>query len=73
MAQISARIKDELSAELQKVAQKTERTITYHLEKAIELYLGEYADLQIALDRLNDPTDKTISFEEMEQKIGLRD
>jgi RHH-type rel operon transcriptional repressor/antitoxin RelB len=68
---ISARIKDSIVKQLTEVAEETERTMSFHIEKALQLYLSEYADLQIALDRLNDPTDRIITFEEMEEQVGL--
>ena len=33
--------------------------------------IKEYADLQIALDRLNDPADPVISIQEMRTKLEL--
>ena len=35
------------------------------------MYIKEYADLQIALDRLNDPADPVISLQEMRNKLEL--
>ncbi|NIT99785.1 MAG: ribbon-helix-helix protein, CopG family [Nitrosopumilaceae archaeon] len=70
---ISARIQEEVVKELSKVAKETERSMSFHIEKALRLYLRDYIDYQIALDRLNDPSDRVISFEEMEKKVGLRD
>jgi len=37
----------------------------------VEIYIKEYADLQIALDRFNDPTDAIISVQEMRTKITV--
>ena len=73
MQTISARIKDAIAKELSIVAKETERTMSFHVEKALKLYLNEFADLQVALDHLNDPTERIISLEEMEEKIALRD
>jgi hypothetical protein len=41
------------------------------IQKALEAYLEEKADLQIALDRLNDPADAVISLEAMRSELGL--
>ena len=35
------------------------------------MYIKEYADLQIALDRLNDPDDPVIFLQEMRNKLEL--
>jgi hypothetical protein len=39
--------------------------------QALEAYFEEQADLQIALDRLNDPTDTVISLEAMRSELAL--
>lgn len=72
MAQtISFRASQGLYDKLDMVANETERKKTYHIVKAIEYYLEEYADLQISLDRLNDHSDKIISIEELERELEL--
>lgn len=68
---VSVRLPDRLAAELGQVASATERSKSFVLQKALEAYLEEQADLQIALDRLNDPTDVIISLEEMRSGLGL--
>ncbi len=68
---ISVRIPDNLVTELDDVAKETERSRSFHVQKAIEAYLDDYADLQIAFDRLHDVADPIISFDEMRQKLGL--
>ncbi len=68
---VSLRIPDKLVAELDDVAKETERSRSFHIQKAIEAYLSDYADLHIASDRLHDVTDPTISLTEMRQDLGL--
>ena len=68
---ISISILDSLVAGLDNIAQETQCTRSFHSHKAIEAYLEEYIDLQIAYDRLHDDSDKTISMEAMRQKLGL--
>jgi len=61
--------KDEAKA-LNTIVRLTERTKTYILREALNNYLKEYADYQIALDRLNDKSDEIISTKEMRKLIG---
>lgn len=68
---ISFKISDDLAIELDSVAKKNEQARSFHIQKAIEAYLEEYADLQLAFDRLHDLSDSTISLEEMRQKLEL--
>ena len=68
---ISIRIPDELAARLAEIAEETERPTSFHIQKAIESYLNELADLQVALDRLHDATDPVISLTDMRKDLGL--
>jgi len=68
---ISIRIPDELASELDSVARETDRPRSYIVQKALESYIEDYADLQIALDRLHDGTDETISGKELRKKLGF--
>jgi RHH-type transcriptional regulator, rel operon repressor / antitoxin RelB len=66
---LSVRIPDKLAQELNAVAKITERSRSFLIQKALEAYLEEQADLQIALDRLHDTTDRVISIAEMRKEI----
>ena len=70
---ISVRLPEDLLDSLEIVAESTERSKTYLIKKAIEQYLGTYADYQIALDRLNDAGDEIISAKEMKKRLAARD
>ena len=41
------------------------------IKKALENYLNEYADYQIALDRLNDKDDEIITSKDLRLTLGL--
>ena len=66
---VSVRIPDKLAKELESVARITERSRSFLIQKALESYLVEQADLQIALDRLHDTTDPIISIGEMRKEL----
>lgn len=68
---ISLRLPDHLANELEDIARETERSKSFHIQKAIELYLQERADLQIAMDRLNDTSDPIITAADMRKKFGI--
>ena len=68
---ISVRLPADLAKRLDGVARETERPRSYIVEKALESYLEDYADLQIALDRLHDKTDKVVSGKELRKSLGL--
>lgn len=62
MSQITARVPNELLEALDAAAQKSKRTRTGIIRQALEHYLEDYDDLEIALDRLQDPTDPALSW-----------
>lgn len=68
---ISIRMPDELAAKLAEIAQETERSKSFHVQKALEAYLAEVADLQVALDRLHDPSDPLVTVDDMRKVLEL--
>lgn len=68
---ISIRLPDELADHLKGIAKETDRSRSYIIQKAIEVYLEDYSDLQVALDRLRDKTDAVITSKEMRKSLGL--
>ncbi len=70
-AALSVRLPEKLVHELEDIAAETERSRAFHIQKAIEAYIDEHADLRIALDRLHDQADLTMSSKEMRKSLGL--
>ena len=68
---ISVRVPDELASKLSEIAEETERPKSFHIQKALEAYLDELADLQVAYDRLHDTNDPVISISEMRNELEL--
>jgi len=68
---ISIRLPDELADHLKGIAKETDRPRSYIIQKAIEVYLEDYSDLQVALDRLRDKSDSVITSKELRKSLGL--
>jgi len=68
---ISVRLPKELANHLDNIAKETERPRSYIIQKALESYIDDYADLQVALDRLHDRTDPIVSDKELRKSLGL--
>ena len=66
---MSVRIPDPLAKELDQVAKSTERSRSYHVQKALEFYLEEQADLQISLDRLRNVKYPVVSLKDMKKLV----
>lgn len=69
---ISLRVPDDIHEMLEEIAEDTDRSKSYIILKAIAKYLDEYAEYQIALDRLNDKDDEIVSSKEMRKKLASR-
>ena len=68
---LSVRVSDELALKLSEIAEETERPKSFHVQKALESYLSEIADLQVAYDRLHDMSDPIISIENLRKELEL--
>ncbi len=68
---LSVRVPDELASRLSEIAIETERPKSFHIQKAIEAYLDELADLHVAYDRLHDTTDSVISISDIREDLEL--
>ena len=68
---ISVRLPKTLADQLDSIAKETERPRSYIIQKALESYIEDYADLQVALDRLHDKTDPVVSGKDLRKSLGL--
>ncbi|HDT14727.1 MAG TPA: ribbon-helix-helix protein, CopG family [Firmicutes bacterium] len=67
----NVRISDELADKVEEMSHATERSKSYIVRKALEIYAKDYYDYQLALDRLRDKDDKIISSDDMRKKLGI--
>jgi RHH-type rel operon transcriptional repressor/antitoxin RelB len=68
---VSVRLPKDLAKRLDGIAKETERPRSFIIQKAIEAYIEDVADLQIALDRLHDTSEPIVSSKEMRKSLGL--
>ena len=68
---ISVRLPKNLADQLDGMAKETQRPRSFIIQKALESYTEDFADLQIALDRLHDKGDPIISGKELRESLGL--
>jgi len=71
MATLTLRVEDQLNRKLQRLAKETERPKSYFIKKALELYLQEYEDYQIALARRADKDDEILTMAQMRKALGV--
>ncbi len=68
---ISIRIPEDLDSKLSEISKETERPKSFHVQKALEAYMTEYADLQVALDRLHDISDLVVTIDDIRKELEL--
>ena len=68
---VSIRLPEIIAKELNHIAEETERPRSFHVQKALESYIDDFADIQIALDRLRDQKDPVVSSREMRKSLGI--
>ena len=68
---ISVRLPDAVAKKLGMVVLETERSRSFVVTKAVEAYLDDFSDFQIAMDRLRDTSDPVVSGSEMRESLGL--
>lgn len=69
---VSVRLPDQTAKALDDLARATDRPKTYFIERALESYLAEHADYQVALDRLRDKDDPVISASRLRRRIARK-
>ena len=68
---VSIRLPNTMAKELNHIAEETERPRSFHVQKALESYIEDFADVQIALDRLRDQKDTVVSSRGMRKSLDL--
>lgn len=69
MSQISARLPDELVDALDAAAKELKRTRAEIIRRAVERYLEDFEDLSVAVERLRDPSDPVLDWEEVKREL----
>ena len=69
MTQITARVPDELALSLNAAAAQLKRSRADVVRLALESYLEDFGDLSVALDRLRDPSDPVLDWDEVKREL----
>ena len=67
--QVTARVPDELVEALDAVAAQLKRSRADVVRQALERYLEDFDDLSVALDRLRDPSDPVLDWDEVRREL----
>lgn len=69
MSQVTARLPDVVLESLDAVAAKLNRSRAEIIRQAIERYLDDFDDLSVALERLRDPNDPVLEWDEVKREL----
>ena len=73
MNQITARVPDTLIEALDAAAVELKRSRSDIVRQALERYLEDFDDLTVALERLRDPTDPVLDWDQVKHKLLASD
>jgi transposase len=73
MTQISARLPDELVAQLDNAARRLNRSRAEVIRQALEYYLDDVEDLRLGLERLQDPADPVLDWDSVRDDLLAAD
>ena len=69
MSQITARLPDGLVAELDEAASRLNRTRAQVVRQALEYYLEDLEDLKLGIERLRDPADPILEWDDVRREL----
>lgn len=73
MTQVTARLPDDLVKSIDAAAQSLNRSRAEIIRQAIEYYLADVDDLRLALERLQDPADPVLDWNEVKRDLLAAD
>ena len=73
MSQITARLPEEVVVALDRAAQALHRSRADIIRQAIESYIEDFSDLSVAIERLRDPADESVDWQEAKRALLAED
>ena len=69
MSQITARLPDDVVRALDTAASRLKRSRAEIIRQAVERYLEDFDDLSVAVDRLYDPSDPVLDWDQVRREL----
>ena len=73
MSQVTARLPDELVKALDDAARVLKRSRAEVIRQAIERYIEDFDDLSVTIDRLRDPSDPVLDWDDVRRDLFRQD
>jgi RHH-type transcriptional regulator, rel operon repressor / antitoxin RelB len=68
---LNVRVSDNVAKKLESLSAKTKRPKSFYIKEMLEMYLDEFEDAYLALERLNEKNSKYYTTQEAEKLLGL--
>jgi RHH-type rel operon transcriptional repressor/antitoxin RelB len=68
---LNVRVSENIAKKLESLSAKTKRPKSFYIKEMLEMYLDEFEDAYLALERLNEKNSKFYTTEEAEKLLGL--
>jgi RHH-type rel operon transcriptional repressor/antitoxin RelB len=68
---LNVRVSENIAKKLESLSAKTKRPKSFYIKEMLEMYLDEFEDAYLALERLNEKNAKYYTTEEAEKRLGL--
>ena len=73
MTQITARVPEELARQIDDAAAQLKRSRAQVVRQALEYYLEDLEDLRLGLERLGDPADPILDWDDVRRELLDKD
>lgn len=73
MSQITARLPEDVVMALDRAAHTLHRSRADIIRQAIETYIEDFGDLSVAIERLRDPADECVDWQEAKSALLAED
>jgi transposase len=69
MPQITARVSDDIACQIDEAAARLKRSRAQIVRQALEYYLEDLEDLKLGIERLRDPADPILEWDEVRREL----
>lgn len=69
MTQITARVSDDLARQIDEAAAQLKRSRAEVVRRALENYLDDLEDLNVGIERLRDPADPLLEWDDVRREL----
>lgn len=73
MIQITARVSDDLASQIDAAAARLNHSRAQVVRQALEYYLEDFEDLRLGLERLSDPADPILDWDQVRRELLDKD